>query len=79
MTKFKSGNREKIIIELTKPTEDDLKDELFNGIWEVIQNWDIEVPRSNDGRTAASGAHAKIIFDAVKKILKKQKIREILK
>jgi hypothetical protein len=48
------------------PTESDLKDSLFDKIWEAIKSWDINVPGEYGGYCGATGNHVCAILDAVR-------------
>jgi hypothetical protein len=48
------------------PTPEELKDPLFNRIWQVIKSWDINVPEEYGGYCGATGNHACAILDAIK-------------
>jgi hypothetical protein len=50
---------------MPNPSLDNLKDPLFNAIWETIKTWDINVPLYYNGYCSANGSHAKLIFDAI--------------
>lgn len=41
------------------PTEDMLRDELFEAIWQAIKTWDINVPAAYNGYCGATGNHAR--------------------
>lgn len=47
------------------PTEAELKDPLWNRIWQEIKTWDINVPAEYGGYCGATGNHVCAIFDAV--------------
>jgi hypothetical protein len=42
-----------------------LDDPLFNSIWQIIKSWDISVPGAYNGYCAATGNHARALFDAL--------------
>lgn len=47
------------------PTDAELKDPLWNRIWQEIKNWDINVPAEYGGYCGATGNHVCAIYDAV--------------
>lgn len=49
--------------ELPSPTEEQLKSPLFQDIWEVIKDWDINVPEYYDGYCGATGSHVALIMN----------------
>ena len=51
---------------MPNPTEEDLKDPVFEAIWQTIKSWDINVPEFYDGYCGANGSHAKLILDAIR-------------
>lgn len=52
-----------IIVEMPSPTIEEQNDVSFNAIWDVIKNWDINVPEYYSGYCGANGSHAKLILD----------------
>ena len=46
------------------PTPKELKDSLWNHIWEAIKDWDIRIPE-HGGYSGATGNHVCEIYDAV--------------
>ena len=52
--------------QLPNPTEEELKSDLFNAIWNVIKTWDVNVPEYYEGYCSANGSHVKLILDAIK-------------
>ncbi len=50
------------LFDLPDPSPEELKDPLFNVIWEAIKTWDINV---GDGYTGCMGSHAKQMCDSV--------------
>jgi hypothetical protein len=49
-----------------EPTLDELKDPLWNRIWQVIKSWDINVPGEYELYMNATGNHVCAIYDAVR-------------
>lgn len=52
------------------PTPEMLNDPTFNAIWNVIKDWDVNVPSEYDGYCGPSGNHVRAILDAVNKVKK---------
>jgi hypothetical protein len=48
------------------PTEADLRDPVFNIIWDVIKSWDVNVPAYYEGYSGASGSHVMLILNALR-------------
>jgi len=51
------------------PTEEQLKDPIWNSIYQTIKSWDVNVPEFYNGYCGANGSHATLIYEAVKKAL----------
>ena len=49
------------------PTPEELDTPEFNAIWELIKNWDINVPEVYDGYCSSTGNHVVAILDALSK------------
>jgi len=49
------------------PTPEDLASPEFEAVWQVIKDWDINVPEWYDGYTGAMGNHVMAILNALKK------------
>ena len=49
-----------------EPTTEEMKDPLWERIWEVIKSWDINVPAEYGGYCGATGNHVCAIYDAVR-------------
>lgn len=58
------------------PTPEELKDALWNRIWQTIKTWDINVPSEYGGYCGATGNHVCAIYDAVKEPKPAQRIEE---
>lgn len=56
------------------PTEEMLKDPLFDAIWRAIKRWDINVPEAYAGYCSATGNHARVIFEAVQPVLRQARM-----
>lgn len=53
---------------MPNPTEADLKDPLFEAVWQAIKAWDVNVPGYYEGYTGASGSHVMLILDEIRKL-----------
>jgi hypothetical protein len=51
------------------PTEAELKDPLWNEIWQAIKSWDINVPEEYGGYTGATGNHVCVVYDILRAAL----------
>jgi hypothetical protein len=56
--------------EMPNPTEKDLMNPVFNAIWGVIKNWDVNVPTHYHGYTGASGSHVMLILNGMREYFK---------
>jgi len=56
----------KVYPEMPNPSQAELFDPIFHRIWQVIKDWDINVPTHYSGYMGANGSHAKMLLDAVK-------------
>jgi len=63
---------------LDSPTEEDLKSEIFNAIFDVIKHWDIGIDGNKYGYSSGNGSHAKLILDKLKPVLRQEKIDKII-
>jgi hypothetical protein len=53
---------------LPNPTPKMLNDDpIFDAIWEVIKEWDINVPEYYAGYMGGTGSHVTLIYDAIMK------------
>lgn len=50
---------------IPNPTSEDLNNPFFEAIWQVIKNWDINVPEYYHGYCGGNGSHVKLILDAI--------------
>ena len=64
---------------LPNPSTKELNSEEFNAIWDVIKDWDINVPGYYNGYASGNVSHVKLILDSLKPILRNNKIETILK
>jgi hypothetical protein len=48
------------------PTQAELKDPLWNEIWQAIKSWDINVPEEYGGYTGATGNHVCVVYDILR-------------
>lgn len=55
-------------LEMPNPSDKDLKDPVFNAIWDVIKKWDVNVPSHYAGYCGANGSHVMLILDEVRKV-----------
>ena len=65
-------------IDMPSPTQEDLNSELFNKLWELMKNWDINVPDYYTRYKGCNGSHLKLIIDAIKPTIRNQKIEDII-
>jgi hypothetical protein len=58
------------VIAITKefpdPTDEYLRDPVFDKIWNCIKSWDINVPGAYSGYCGAMGNHVRAIMDAIR-------------
>lgn len=66
-------------VDMPNPSKDEIESDEFNDIWNIIKNWDINVPSHYSGYTGANGSHVKLILDGLYPILRDKKIDKILK
>lgn len=52
-------------VDFPSPTEEMLRDPVFNAIWNCIKDWDINVPGAYSGYCGATGNHVRAIMDAI--------------
>lgn len=53
---------------MPNPTPEMLKDDpIFDAIWEVIKDWDINVPEYYSGYSGGNGSHVTLIYQAIMK------------
>jgi hypothetical protein len=55
-----------MITEMPNPTEEQMKSPIFNAIWEVIKDWDVNVPEYYEGYCGANGSHVALILEKIK-------------
>lgn len=53
-------------LKLPNPDEEDLKDPIFEAIWQTIKSWDVNAPSYYIGYCGANGSHVKLVLDAVR-------------
>jgi hypothetical protein len=58
--------------QMPNPTEDDLKDPMFEAIWGVIKTWDVNVPIHYAGYCGANGSHVMLILEAIRGVWAKE-------
>jgi hypothetical protein len=64
--------------EKPSPSEDDLKNPLFEPLFQLIKNWDIRVPEYDALYSSGNGSHVKMIMDAIIPQLRDKKIDDLL-
>jgi len=60
------------MVAMPNPTEEQLRDPLFTAIWEVIKNWDVNVPEYYEGYCGANGSHVMLLFNALHRLWSEQ-------
>lgn len=65
--------------DMPNPTKDEMESDEFNAIWDVIKTWDINVPEYYQGYCGGNGSHVKILLDALRPVLRNNKINSVLK
>lgn len=65
--------------DMPSPSKEEQNSPEFNAIWNIIKTWDINVPEFYSGYTEGNGSHVKLLLDALKPVLRNNKIDEILK
>lgn len=63
---------------LPNPSEEEINTQLFNKIFEVIKDWDINVPDYYSGYMSGNGSHVKLLMDAIIPALREDKINSIV-
>lgn len=66
LSEFQDITMELLYKKLPTPTPNDLKNPIFNDIYNVIKDWDIGVPESYAGHCSGTGSHAKAILDGIR-------------
>lgn len=56
------------VTNMPSPTEEDLKNPVFQAIWNVVKTWDVNVAGRYTGYCGASGSHVKMILDGIKEM-----------
>jgi len=64
--------------DMPSPTKEEMDSDEFNAIWDIIKQWDINVPDYYNGYAGGNGSHVKLILDSLKPILRNNKINTIL-
>ena len=64
---------------MPSPSKEEVESEVFKAIWDVIKDWDINVPDYHNGYSGGNGSHVKLILDSLKPVLRNNKIETILK
>lgn len=63
---------------LPNPSEKEMNTQLFNKIFEVIKDWDINAPDYYSGYMSGNGSHVKLLMDAIIPALREDKINSIV-
>lgn len=63
--------------DMPSPSADEMQTELFNQIFEVIKDWDINVPEYYSGYTSGNGSHVKLLLDVIKPALREDKLNDL--
>ena len=65
-------------LDMPSPSPEEIDSKLFESIWKVIKNWDINVPEYYSGYCRANGSHVKLILDELKPTIREIKIDTII-
>lgn len=72
----------RVITETSKlmpsPSKEEINTQLFNQIFDLIKNWDINVPDYYKGYTSGNGSHVKLLLDVILPALREDKINSII-
>lgn len=63
--------------DMPSPSDDEMRTELFNQIFEVVKDWDINVPEYYSGYTSGNGSHVKLLLDVIKPALREDKLSQL--
>ena len=63
---------------MPNPNHKEINSPEFEAIWNVIKNWDINAPDYYDGYCGGNGSHVKLILDALKPVIRQEKINDLL-
>lgn len=63
---------------MPSPTKSEMESKEFEAIWNLIKTWDLNVPEYYSGYTSGNGSHVKLILDALKPVIRNNKIDEII-
>lgn len=63
---------------IPNPLQEEINSELFESIFQTIKNWDIGIRDYYSGYCSGNGSHVKIILDAIKPIIRENKINQLL-
>jgi hypothetical protein len=79
---YKKPQRKQVIgdtrIIIPSPSPEEINSKLFESIWKVIKNWDINVTEYYTGYCGGNGSHVKLILDELKTTLREDKINTII-
>lgn len=60
--------------DMSNPTAEDLEDPLFNALYDATKHWDVNVPGSYVGYCGLNGSHVKVMLDAIRPEVARQRI-----
>ena len=63
---------------MPNPSPADLESPDFLVIWEVIKDWDINVPGYYNGYSIGNGGHVMLILEKIRQQIREQKINDII-
>lgn len=63
---------------IPNPNKIEIESDEFKAIWEVIKDWDVNIPDYYSGYCGANGSHVKLILDALKPVMRNRKIDDVI-
>jgi len=63
---------------MPSPSRDEIESELFEVIFNLIKDWDINASEYYSGYTSGNGSHVKLILDKINPVIRDYKINKIL-
>lgn len=63
---------------MPSPSKEEINTQLFNQIFDLIKDWDINVPDYYQGYTSGNGSHVKLLLDVILPALREDKINSII-
>lgn len=63
---------------MPSPSKDEIESELFEVIFNLIKDWDINASEYYSGYTSGNGSHVKLILDKINPVIRDYKINKIL-